>query len=167
MLAEESELDVMFADALDHVGAGAFDLARTELLYGRRLLAAGRNDDAVVALVGALGRFEPLGAEPWATRAREGIALTGSDPPPAQLSLIDRLGARELEVALASAEGGSAENIAERLFLGVRTVQLLLASAAIKLGLGSAAQLSDVVRRETGDPAPHTYTSPGTTSTPL
>ena len=155
MLAEESKLDIMFADALDHSGAGVFDRARTEFLYGSRLLAAGRSDDARAALAGALARFERLGAEPWATRAREGIAATGGTPPPAQLNLIDRLGPRELEVALASAEGGSPAEIAERLFLGARTVELLLASAAIKLGLGSAAQLGDVVRRETSHAAPH------------
>ena len=64
------------------------------------------------------------------------------------VTLIDRLSARELEVALASAEGGSPAEIAERLFLGPRTVELQLASAAIKLGLKSTAELGDIVRRE-------------------
>jgi hypothetical protein len=88
MLAEESELDAMFANALGCAGAGAFDQARTELLYGTRLLTAGRNDDARAALASALGTFDRLGAEPWATRAREGIAAAGGAPPPVQLSLI-------------------------------------------------------------------------------
>jgi ATP/maltotriose-dependent transcriptional regulator MalT len=155
MLAHESELDVMFGDALRHASIGPFDQARTEFAYGSRLLAAGRGENARAALAGALTSFERLGAEPWAARAREGIAVTGGTVPAAHLSLIDRLGGRELEVALAAAEGGSPPEIAERLFLGARTVELLLASAAIKLGLGSAAELGDVVRRETSDAASH------------
>jgi DNA-binding NarL/FixJ family response regulator len=64
--------------------------------------------------------------------------------------MIDRLSTRELEVALACAEGGSPRAIAERLFLGVRTVELRLASATIKLGLNSTAELGDVLRGDMG-----------------
>ncbi|HEV3035152.1 MAG TPA: LuxR C-terminal-related transcriptional regulator, partial [Solirubrobacteraceae bacterium] len=54
-----------------------------------------------------------------------------------------------LAVALACAEGASPPAIAERLFLGVRTVELQLASAMFKLGLKSTAELEDVLRSDT------------------
>jgi DNA-binding CsgD family transcriptional regulator len=63
--------------------------------------------------------------------------------------MIDRLSARELEVALACAESRSPRAIAERLFLGVRTVELLLASATIKLELNSPAEIGDALRTGT------------------
>jgi DNA-binding NarL/FixJ family response regulator len=70
------------------------------------------------------------------------------------VSVTDRLSQRELEVALAAAEGGSSREIAERLFLGLRTVELQLATATIKLGLSSSSELADVLRRETRRGAP-------------
>jgi DNA-binding CsgD family transcriptional regulator len=150
-LAEDRELDARFAQALGLFDSvGPFEQAHTELLYGARLLGAGRPEDASRVLADALATFERLAAEPWAGRARNGILTAGGTVPAARVSLTDRLSQRELEVALAAAEGGSPQEIAERLFLGPRTVQLQLASATIKLGLDSTAELADVLRRETG-----------------
>ena len=64
--------------------------------------------------------------------------------------MTERLAPRELEVALAAAQGGSSREIAEWLFLGQRTVELELASAAIKLGLDSPAELAKFLPREAG-----------------
>jgi GMP synthase-like glutamine amidotransferase/DNA-binding CsgD family transcriptional regulator len=150
-LAEEGELDPAFAEALSR-GAEAetpFELARTKLLYGSRLLDAGRAEEGSRTLAAALATFEHLSAEPWAERARTGILMAGGKLPAPRISLTDRLSSRELEVALAATEGGSSLEIAERLFLGPRTVELQLASAAIKLGLDSPAQLAEVFRGET------------------
>jgi DNA-binding CsgD family transcriptional regulator len=154
-LAEDRELDVQFAEALDVLeSVGPFEQARTQLLYGVRLLDAGRPDDACPIFADALAGFERLAAEPWAERARSGILTAGGTVPAARVSLTDRLSQRELEVALAAAEGGSSQEIAERLFLGPRTVQLQLAAATIKLGLDSTGELADVLRREAGRGAP-------------
>ena len=144
-----------FAEALTRAASGGpFEQARTELLYGDRQLGAGRAEEATSAYARALETFEHLSAEPWATRAREGIAAAGYAPAPARTRMIDRLSARELEVALACAEGGSPRAIAERLFLGVRTVELQLASATIKLGLNSPAEVGDALRTGTDVAAP-------------
>jgi GMP synthase-like glutamine amidotransferase/DNA-binding CsgD family transcriptional regulator/tetratricopeptide (TPR) repeat protein len=154
LLAEDGELDVPFAEALSRGGEawGPFERARTALLYGTRLIDAGHAEDGCRVLAGALGRFEHLAAEPWAARARTGILAAGGALPVPRVPLTERLSPRELEVALAAAHGGSSLEIAERLFLGPHTVELQLASAAIKLGLESPAQLGEVVRRETGAP---------------
>jgi DNA-binding CsgD family transcriptional regulator len=148
LLAEEAALDAAFAEALTHRGASEspFERARTELLYGTRLIDAGRAEDAVPILAGALETFDRLAAEPWAERARRGILAAGGTGPPPRIGLTERLSPRELEVALAASQGGSSAQIAERLFLGPRTVELQLASATIKLGLESPAELVETLR---------------------
>jgi DNA-binding NarL/FixJ family response regulator len=151
LLGDDRELDSGFAEALTGAACGGpFEQARTELLYGDRLLGAGRAEEASSAYTQSLERFEHLGAEPWATRARAGIVGAGYVPAPARPRIIARLSARELEVAIACAEGGSPRAVAERLFLGVRTVELHLASAKIKLGLNSTAEFADALRSDTG-----------------
>jgi DNA-binding CsgD family transcriptional regulator len=150
LLTEEAALDAAFAEALTLGGAAEtpFEQARTELLYGTRLIDAGRSEDAIPILAGTLVTFDRLAAEPWAERARSGILAAGGTPPPPRIGLTERLSPRELEVALAASEGGSSLEIAERLFLGPRTVELQLASATIKLGLDSPAELAEILRDE-------------------
>jgi GMP synthase-like glutamine amidotransferase/DNA-binding CsgD family transcriptional regulator/tetratricopeptide (TPR) repeat protein len=152
LLADASELDAAFAPSLaaGEEATGPFERARTELLYGLRLAEADRTQDAHRILAGAFTEFEHLGAEPWAERARQGILRTGGTLPAPQVSVLERLSPRELEVALAAVEGASAREIAERLFLGPRTVELQLASAVIKLGLGSSAELASVLPATSG-----------------
>jgi DNA-binding CsgD family transcriptional regulator len=148
-LAAAGDVDAQFAEALGRVDyAGPFERARTELLYGLRLLETDRSEDGARVLAGALATFEAIEAWPWAQRARMAILTVDEMPPARRARLSDRLSQRELEVALAAADGGSALEIAERLFLGPRTVALQLASATIKLGLESPAQLADVIQRD-------------------
>jgi DNA-binding NarL/FixJ family response regulator len=130
---------------------GPFDQARTDLLYGIRLVDAGRTQDAMPVLRGALTTFEDLAAQSWAERARNGILAVGGALPAPRISLAERLTPQELEVALAAADGASPVQIAELLLLGPRTVQLQLASAAIRLGLDSPAGLAEVVREASAD----------------
>ena len=159
LLTEKAALDAAFAEALTLSGAAEipFDRARTELLFGIRLIDAGRSEDAISILAGALVTFDRLAAEPWAERARSGILAAGGTPQPPRIGLTERLSPRELEVALAVSEGGSSVEIAERLFLGPRTVELQLASATIKLGLDSPAQLVEILRHELHATAASTY----------
>jgi DNA-binding CsgD family transcriptional regulator len=148
----EQEPDAAFAEAL-RLGEEArtpFEQARTQLLYGTRLLDDERTEEGSRILAGALVTFDRLAAEPWAERARGAIVAAGGTPPPPRIDVTERLSPRELEVALAATDGGSSLEIAERLFLGPRTVQLQLASAAIKLGLESPAELAEALRGEVG-----------------
>jgi DNA-binding NarL/FixJ family response regulator len=144
-------MDAAFAEALGESpqDTGPFERARAELLYGWRLLEDGRMGEAIPTLARALATFEVLGAEPWAERARAAILRGGGALPERQVSFAGRLSARELEVVLAALDGCAPHEIAERLFLGRRTVDLQLASAAIKLGLDSPSQLVEHLRRET------------------
>jgi GMP synthase-like glutamine amidotransferase/DNA-binding CsgD family transcriptional regulator len=152
LVVEQDEPDAAFAEAL-RLGEEArtpFEQARTQLLYGTRLLDDDRTEEGSGILAGALVTFDRLAAEPWAERARGAILAAGGTPPPPRIDVTERLSPRELEVALAATDGGSSLEIAERLFLGPRTVQLQLASAAIKLGLESPAELAEALRGEAG-----------------
>jgi GMP synthase-like glutamine amidotransferase/DNA-binding CsgD family transcriptional regulator len=148
LLVEGIELDDAFAEALmvSEDALGPFDRARTELLYGSRLSQTGRLEGAHVPLLRALSLFEHLGAEPWAERARSGILMSGAIAPAPRISPAERLAPGELEVAIAAAQGGSPREIAERLFLGPRTVELHLAKAVIKLGVKSPSDLAAVLQ---------------------
>jgi DNA-binding CsgD family transcriptional regulator len=143
LLADEHVLDACFGEALaaDEDVTGPFERARTQLLYGERLAGADRLDEARERLATALMTFERLGAEPWAARARAGIRVAGGTPPERRTSPLDRLTPRELEVALATVEGASVREVASRLFMGPRTAQRHLATAIVKLGLESPAEL--------------------------
>jgi GMP synthase-like glutamine amidotransferase/DNA-binding CsgD family transcriptional regulator len=152
LLADEGELDGAFAEALSlgRTVETPFERGRTELLYGVRLVDAGRPEEASRILVRAIATLDRLSAEPWAQRARSALLAAGGTLPAARIMMTERLSPRELEIGLAAAAGGSSLEIAERLFLGPRTVKLHLASAAIKLGLDSPADLAEVLQRETG-----------------
>ena len=143
LLAPDSELDARFAKALEASveTIGPFEHGRTELLYGSRLVEAGRSAEATDRLYAALRAFEELGAEPWAARARTEIVAAGGVPPDPQVNRLDRLTPLELDVALASAAGTPLEDVARGLFLGARSARLLHASALAKLGADSRAEL--------------------------
>jgi DNA-binding CsgD family transcriptional regulator/tetratricopeptide (TPR) repeat protein len=150
-LSDESQLDTRFAEALaarEEV-TGPFERARTSLLYGTRLAASGRRDAAGAPLNIALATFEHLGAEPWAERARREIIRIGSTPPGRKPRPLDRLTSQELEVVLATAEGAYPREVATRLFLGLRTVQLHLLSAVVKLDLSSPTELAGAISGRT------------------
>jgi len=143
LLAPDSELDARFAEALKASveTTGPFERARTELLYGSRLVQAGRTVDATAPLSAALHAFEELGAAPWAGRARTEIVAAGGDLPEPKVNRLDRLTPLELEVALASAGGAALDDVAHRLFLGTRSARLLHASAMAKLDADSPVEL--------------------------
>jgi GMP synthase-like glutamine amidotransferase/DNA-binding CsgD family transcriptional regulator len=152
LLAPDSELDVRFGEALAHDVeiTGPFERARTQLLYGARLVATGRWVEAIGQLSAALRVFEKLGAEPWAERARSQIVAAGGTVPPPHVDRLDRLAPLELEVALAAGAGAPIDDIAHHLFLGRRSAGLLQASAMAKLGVTSTAELAASLGHELG-----------------
>jgi DNA-binding CsgD family transcriptional regulator len=150
LLAPDSELDARFTDALaaDVETTGPFERGRTEVLYGSRLVRAGRSVEAIQHLSAAVRVFERLGAEPWANRAREEIVAAGGAVPSPQINQLERLTPLEFEVALAAGGGAPVDDIAHRLFLGPRSARLLQASAMAKLGVESTVELVAVLGPE-------------------
>jgi GMP synthase-like glutamine amidotransferase/tetratricopeptide (TPR) repeat protein len=149
-LAPDAELDRRFTEALDmHAEAsGPFEHARTHLLYGSRLADCGRAAKATQHLSAALRGFEELGADSWARRAREALVAATGAAPPVQISRLHRLTPLELEVALATGDDATHQEVAHRLFLGPRTARLLRASAMAKLGVESTAELAAALGSE-------------------
>ena len=150
LLADEDVLDDGFAEALrlctDSVSP--FERARTELVYGERLRRTGRRLDSREQLRAALDEFERLGASSWAERAREELRASGETARKRDPALVDELTARELEIALQVADGGTNKEVAARLFLSPKTVELHLSRVYRKLGIRSRTELARLMPRE-------------------
>jgi DNA-binding CsgD family transcriptional regulator len=139
-------------EAAEQLRAAADDLARAgwPLLHGRALALLGRaaaahsdRDVALDALRQAGELFETCGAvarrgwvlEDMRRLGARGRRASGAVAGPAALTR------REREVARLAAEGRSAKEIAEALFIGKRTVETHLAGAYAKLGVSSQVEL--------------------------
>ena len=143
LLADEHDFEPQLRQAIDlHASIpDVFAAARTELLLGERLRRAGRRVDARVALRGALERFETLGAEPWADRARAELRATGERLRRRQPLEGEELTAQELQVALQVAEGKTNREAGAALFLSPKTIDFHLRSVFRKLGIRSRGEL--------------------------
>ena len=122
-----------------------FETARTRLAYGEWLRRAARRVDARPQLRAALDEFEDLGAARWAERAAVELAATGEavhrrDADPRSL-----LTSQELQVSLLLVEGRTTRETAAALFLSPKTVEYHLRKVYTKLGIGSRAELADVL----------------------
>lgn len=83
------------------------------------------------------------GAEPLATRARDELIAAGARPRRVALSGVESLTPMERRVAQLAKEGLANREIAQTLFLTVRTVETHLRHAYQKLGVASRTELPD------------------------
>jgi DNA-binding CsgD family transcriptional regulator len=147
LLAPPEDADARFQEALaahERV-AWSFGQARTELAYGGFLRRARRKTEARTLLRAALGRFEALGAAPWADRAAAELRATGETARKRDASTLDQLTPQELQIARLVAEGGRNRDIAARLFLSPKTVEYHLRKIFQKLDIGARADLIRLV----------------------
>jgi DNA-binding CsgD family transcriptional regulator len=114
-----------------------FERARTLLVLGTVLRHAKRKRAAREALDESLGVFERLGARPWAERARAELASISGRP-----AATGELTPTEERVARLAAAGRTNREIAESLFLSVRTVETHLTHAYRKLRVRSRTELA-------------------------
>jgi DNA-binding CsgD family transcriptional regulator len=144
--------DTDLAGALGHLhraaeasaGAGAeLGRARARLAEGRLLRRARRRREAAVALEDARLAFTAIGAQPWARAAAvELAACGGSSGGSEQLVASPVLTPQELQVARLVAAGASNREVADQLFVSVRTVESHLGRVYRKLGVRSRAALA-------------------------
>jgi DNA-binding NarL/FixJ family response regulator len=119
-----------------------FERARTQLAYGERLRRERRRAEARALLSDALATFAALGASPWADRAQEELDASGLRARTRDPAITDRLTPRELQVALAVADGATNREAAARLYLSEKTIERHLGNVYRKLGLRSRSQLA-------------------------
>jgi DNA-binding CsgD family transcriptional regulator len=132
---------------LHQLGGGAFDLARTQLLYGELLRRERKRREARTLLRAAMAGFEHVGAAPWAQRASVELRATGESVGRRDENAAPRLTPQELQIARLVADGRSNKDIAAQLFLSHRTVEYHLSKVFTKLGIGSRMEL---MRRQVG-----------------
>ncbi len=144
LLASDDALDPSFEQALAlHAQTpDVFERARTQLAYGARLRRARRRIDARPPLRAALEAFETLGAVPWAEQVSAELAATGETARRRDVSTLDQLTARELQVALLLSRGLTTRVAAGQLFLSPKTVEYHLRHVYQKLGIGSRSELA-------------------------
>jgi DNA-binding CsgD family transcriptional regulator len=128
-----------------------FDLARAQLLYGEWLRREHRRLDARQQLRPAYDRFEAMGAEAFALRARRELLATGETVGARTLQTPSALTAQEAQIAQFARDGLSNPEIGARLFISPRTVQYHLRKVFAKLDISSRTQLH---RALPSDPAP-------------
>ena len=128
------------------------ELARARSELGAAHRRAGRRQAAQAELRHALDLAHRCGAIALAERTREELAAAGARPRRAQLSGLESLTASERRVAELAAAGSTNREIAQALFVTVKTVEWHLRNTYLKLGIGSRRELEGAMEPD-GEPA--------------
>ncbi len=121
------------------------ELARSRTDLGAALRRAGRRQDAQEQLRLALDGAHRCGAAALAERAREELGLAGARPRRPRVSGLEALTASERRVAELAAAGSTNREIAQSLFVTVKTVEWHLRNTYGKLGITSRRELADAM----------------------
>ena len=114
-----------------------FELARTLLVKGEVERRAKQKRAARSTLEEALGLFLALGAPLWARRARDDLARVGGSILPS-----GELTPTEHRIAQLVGQGKKNREVAEALFISVKTVEANLSRIFHKLGVRSRTELT-------------------------
>jgi DNA-binding CsgD family transcriptional regulator len=123
------------------------ELARARVELGAALRRAGRRQAAQDELRRALDAAHRCGATGLAQRAREELTAAGARPRRAELSGLESLTASERRVAELAARGATNREIAQALFVTVKTVEWHLRNTYLKLGIASRRELAGELER--------------------
>ena len=128
--------------------------ARALVDLGAALRRANRRTEARERLREGVDLARRLGALGLAGRANEEIAATGARPRKVIQTGLDALTASERRVAQLAADGMSNKEIAQTLFVTIKTVEVHLSHAYRKLEISSRAQLDKALLTSAPNPAP-------------
>jgi DNA-binding CsgD family transcriptional regulator len=140
--ARQLELLTEAVRILDGSGAD-LEHARALTDLGAALRRAGRRAEARIALREGLDRSVSCGATLLAQRARSELRSAGGRARTPLRDGVPGLTASEQRIAALAASGASNPQIAQSLFVTVKTVEMHLSSAYRKLGVSSRSQLPD------------------------
>jgi DNA-binding CsgD family transcriptional regulator len=121
------------------------ELARALVDFGAALRRANRRSDARLQLRQAVDLAQRCGAQPLIERANDELAATGAHRRTALLGGVESLTASERRVAQMAAEELSNKEIAQALFVTVKTVEQHLGRVYRKLDISSRRQLGAVL----------------------
>ena len=125
-----------------------FELGRTLMVKGQVERRAKQKRVARSSLDEALRIFESLGAPLWAERARSELSRVGGPAAPGELTPTER------QVAELVVEGLTNREVADALFVSVKTVEANLSRIYHKTGVGSRRELQRAMRPAETDPRP-------------
>jgi DNA-binding CsgD family transcriptional regulator len=120
-----------------------FERARTLLVRGVVQRRAKQRRAARASLLQALTTFDTLGAQLWADRTRAELARIGGR------ASGDELTPTEAQVAARAAAGETNRDIADALFMSVKTVEANLSRVYRKLDISSRRQLDATLKQQT------------------
>jgi DNA-binding CsgD family transcriptional regulator len=143
LLADGQHAEAHYRTAIERLSRTGMrcQLARAELLYGEWLRRQSRRIDARAQLRSANEHFATLGAVTFAERAHSELLATGEAPRKRNADSRPQLTPQETRVASLARAGYSNAEIAERVFVSMRTVEYHLYKAFAKLGVNSRAKL--------------------------
>jgi DNA-binding CsgD family transcriptional regulator len=126
-------------------GYSPLELARSLAELGAALRRANRRGEARERLREAADLGQRCGAEALEDRTREELRVAGAKPRRRALSGSDSLTPGERRVAAAAAAGATNREIAQDLFVSLRTVEMHLTNTYRKLDISSRADLAEAI----------------------
>jgi DNA-binding NarL/FixJ family response regulator len=124
---------------------GRLEYAHTIVDLGAALRRANQRTKARERLREGVDLAQAIGAFRLAERANDEIAATGARPRKVRQTGVDALTASERRVAQMAAEGMTNKEIAQALFVTIKTVEVHLSHAYRKLQISSRAELDDAL----------------------
>ena len=126
------------------------ELARTLIEQGAALRRGGRRREARQPLSRGLDLAASCGAVALSKRARDELLAAGARPRRERLRGVDALTASERRIARMAADGMNNREIAQGLFITIRTVTTHLGHAYQKLDIAGREELAEKLGREPG-----------------
>ncbi len=143
LLSDGRDAEPLYSEAVERLARsrGVVHLARAQLLYGEWLRRENRRVDAREQLRAAYDRFDLIGAEGFAERARRELLATGETAPRRTVETRDVLTPQEAQIARMASDRQTNPEIGAKLFISPRTVEYHLRKVFTKLEISSRKEL--------------------------
>jgi DNA-binding CsgD family transcriptional regulator len=133
-------------------GSGSrLEHSRSLVALGGGLRRAGLRNEARAALIPGMELAVDCGAQRLAERASGELRAAGGRPRPAEAIGVEALTASERRVASLAAQGATNAEIAQELYVGLKTVETHLSHAYAKLGIAGAGARRRLEEKLTGE----------------
>jgi DNA-binding CsgD family transcriptional regulator len=149
LLSTGPAADALYAEAVERLGRTRIvvHLVRAQLIYGEWLRREQRRREARDQLRAAYERFDRMGADAFAERARRELLATGETARKRSLPGPGLLTPQEAQIARLAADGHTNPEIGSELFISAKTVEYHLRKVFTKLGVANRRELRTAVPR--------------------